>query len=91
VKAWICERPEEWKWSSSAARAGLVEAPAWLTIDPLAGQLGADRAAQQRAYRELVLAGAGLHDDVVESPIASMFLGSCAWIERVQRILDGGR
>ena len=89
VKAGICTRPEEWKWSSYAARAGLADAPAWLTIEPLASQFGADRVAQQCAYREFVLVGIGLDEEVVESPIAGMFLGTCAWIDRVQKIIDG--
>ena len=88
VKAGMCERPELWKWSSYATRAGLAATPAWLTISPLASQFGADPAAQQRAYQEHVLAGIDLSDDEVESPIAGMFLGTAAWIDRVQQIID---
>jgi putative transposase len=88
VKARMCERPEDWKWSSYAARAGFAPIPDWLTIDPVASQLGTDPLSQQRAYREFVLAGAGLSDDEVESPIAGMFLGTTEWIDRIQKIID---
>ena len=88
VKAGMCVRPEDWKWSSYAARAGLAGSPDWLTTAPLASQFGADRLAQQRAYREYILAGIGVADDEVESPIAGIFLGTAAWIDRVQQIID---
>jgi putative transposase len=88
VKAGICERPEAWKWSSYGARAGLAPVPGWLSVDPLATQFGAEPPAQQRAYREFVLAGIGLADHAVELPIAGLFIGTTEWIDRVQRIID---
>lgn len=88
VKAGICQRPEEWKWSSYAARAGFAEVPGWLTLAPLARQLGADPVSQQLAYREFVLAGAGLTDDQLESSLAGMFVGTAGWIDRIQRVID---
>jgi putative transposase len=89
VKAGICERPERWKWSSYAARAGFAAAPDWLSVEPLASLIGADVSAQQREYREFVLAGIGLSGDPVDMPIAGMFLGTATWIGRVQQIIDG--
>lgn len=88
VKAGICARPEEWKWSSYAARAGFADAPGWLTTAPLASQFSGDRASQQRAYREFVLAEASLADDPIESPIAGLFVGTSEWIDRIQKIID---
>lgn len=88
VKARICGRPEEWRWSSYAARAGLAEAPQWLSVEPLAAQFGTALVSRQRAYREFVLGGAGIPDDVVENPIAGLFLGTASWLERMQEIVD---
>lgn len=88
VKARICERPEGWTWSSYAARTGLAATPDWLSVAPLASQFGADEHSQGRAYRQFVLAGIGLSEDVVETPIAGMFLGTRQWIDRVQQIID---
>jgi putative transposase len=32
VRHGLCQRPEEWRWSSYRASAGLAPAPAWLTV-----------------------------------------------------------
>ena len=88
VRAHLCERPEQWEWSSYAARAGLTAKPAWLTIDPLLSQFGADGPSQQAAYRAFVLAAAGLDDDPFQAATAQLYLGAEAWIERIQVLLD---
>ena len=33
VKAGLCERPEDWRWSSYRATAGLERHPPWLRVD----------------------------------------------------------
>ena len=33
VRHGLCEKPEEWRWSSYRATAGLAVAPSWLTVD----------------------------------------------------------
>jgi putative transposase len=90
VRAGLCIRPEDWRWSSYAARAGFAPVPSWLTVDTILEQFGPTRAAQQQAYREFVLAGVRLNDAaIVESPLAGLFLGTAQWIDDVQRVLDG--
>ncbi|HET8797408.1 MAG TPA: transposase [Thermoanaerobaculia bacterium] len=89
VRAGLVKRPENWPWSSYAVRAGLVEAPEWLTIAPLASLFGDDAATQQRAYREFVLSAIGAEDDLLASAVAGMYLGTKSWIDRVQKIIDG--
>jgi putative transposase len=86
VRAGICERPENWRWSSYAARAGLAASPAWLTLEPLASQFGADVDAQRRAFREFVLSAIGTDNE--ETPFAGFLMGSRGWIDAVQVLLD---
>jgi REP element-mobilizing transposase RayT len=88
VKAHLCERPEDWKWSSYAARAGFVATPAWLSTAPLMSQFGSDQHSQQKAYRAFVLDGAGLEDDPFKTAVAQLYLGTSGWIDRIQQQLD---
>jgi putative transposase len=89
VRAGLVERPEEWRWSSYAARAGLADAPAWLTIGPLASLFGDDAATQQGAYREFVLSAIGAEDDPLAAAVAGIYLGTKSWIDGVQKVIDG--
>jgi putative transposase len=57
VRAGICDRPEEWRWSSYRATAGLEPTPRFLTTEILLGELGETYPEAQRAYREFVAAG----------------------------------
>jgi putative transposase len=88
VRAGLCERPEEWRWSSYAARIGLATVPAWLRIEPLMEQFGADAGQRRKAYREFVAARIETPFDPFEQAVAQLYLGTSAWIERVQSLLD---
>jgi putative transposase len=65
VRAGMCDKAEDWLWSSYHATAGMKAAPTpqWLHIDWLLAQFetgGLDRAKAQAAYRNHVRAGVGL-------------------------------
>jgi len=53
VRAGICERAEDWPWSSYRATAGLAPRPSFLTTKWLLGSFGGS----VRRYREFVEAG----------------------------------
>jgi putative transposase len=57
VRAGICDRPEEWRWSSYRATAGLEPTPRFLTTEVVLGALGETYPDAQAAYREFVAAG----------------------------------
>lgn len=57
VRAGICDRPEDWPWSSYRATAGLERTPRFLTTELLLGALGETYPQAQAAYREFVAAG----------------------------------
>jgi REP-associated tyrosine transposase len=57
VRANICCRPEEWRWSSYSDCAGLRLAPAFLAVDELLGLFGTRPLEARRAYAAFVFAG----------------------------------
>jgi putative transposase len=57
VRAGMCDRPEEWPWSSYRATAGLAPTPSFLTAGTILGELGESFTDAQAAYREFVAAG----------------------------------
>ena len=88
VRAGMVTRPEEWVWSSYAARVGLTACPDWLAIAPLLSQFGADRRSQQQAYRTFVLEKVAIADDLLDRAVAQIYLGTASWIDCVQEVLD---
>lgn len=88
VRAGMVARPEDWDWSSYAARAGFVTCPAWLTIDPLLCEFGADRKRQQKAYRSFVLERVAGQDERLEPAPNQIYLGTASWIDQIQTLLD---
>ena len=57
VRAGLVDHPALWRWSSFAATAGLVDAPAFLSTDWILAHFSEDHAQAQRAYIEFVVAG----------------------------------
>lgn len=88
VKAHMVARPEDWPWSSYAARAGFKKPAAWLTIGPLMSQFGTEPKSQEHAYREFVLSKIGACDDLFERTIGQIYLGTASWIDHIQELLD---
>ena len=59
VRAGLVQAPEDWRWSSYRATAGLVAAPAFLETRLVPAMLHADRKRSQELYRKLVRETAG--------------------------------
>jgi len=57
VRAQICERPEDWPWSSYRACAGLELGRPFLAVAELLGHFGTRPEAAQAAYRQFVSDG----------------------------------
>jgi REP element-mobilizing transposase RayT len=75
VRARMVERPEDYRWSSYRATAGLEPAPAYLTVSAvLANFIGA--ADPYAAYRDFVAQGIGLD---APTAIGDLYLGSQAF------------
>jgi REP element-mobilizing transposase RayT len=72
VRAGICERPEEWAWSSYCATAGLAPTESFHTTDWLLTQFAPTRRLAQRRYRAYVAEGAA---DALEQRVRGERLG----------------
>jgi REP element-mobilizing transposase RayT len=59
VRAGLCERPDDWAWSSYRACAGLEFPPRFLAAAQHLGLFGTTPSSARRAYREFVRAGIG--------------------------------
>jgi putative transposase len=57
VRAGLCERPEQWPWSSYAATIGLAPRPDYLHVDWVLGLFSDDPEEARQLYREFVCAG----------------------------------
>lgn len=76
VRAGLVDHPADWRWSSYAATAGLIQPPAFLTTDWILGHFSTDRKKAQKAYAEFVLSGIGeaspfkdaVHKSILGSP-----------------------
>jgi putative transposase len=73
LRAGICDRPEQWPWSSYRATAGLAAAPPFLTTDWLLAQFAPTRMAAQRRYRAYAAQGIG---DALEERVRGERLGA---------------
>jgi hypothetical protein len=84
VRARRTRKPDTYPWSSYRATAGLVPAPAGLTIDWLLSQFGQQRAAAERQYRAFVTEGIG-KDSPWAQVQGQVLLGSERFVERLRR------
>jgi putative transposase len=87
VRARLVASPEEWRWSSYNATAGLEPAPPWLTIATILSRFGSLKPAEH--YRGFVAAGIGNTESPWKGLVDQMFLGSAAFVERVQSRFAG--
>jgi putative transposase len=58
VRAGICNRADEWPWSSYRATAGMAPAPAFLDVDPLLRMFGRSTQIATSRYADFVEDGA---------------------------------
>jgi len=89
VRAGLCARPEEWPWSSYAARMGLAPPPPWLAIAPLFADLGSTLEQQRETYRSFVMNAGDCAGTSLDAAVGGAYLGTRPWIDRVQSLVDG--
>ncbi|HSY49510.1 MAG TPA: transposase [Thermoanaerobaculia bacterium] len=94
VRAKMVEKPEDYRWSSYRATAGLESAPDWLDLAAVLPLFGGEQEPAQTAYREFVLAKIGCEDRLWEKLTNQLYLGTEEWIKMmrgqvVEAALDG--
>src|SRR5215813_1244417 len=89
VRANLARSAQRWHWSSYLATAGKMTASDWLAVDSLLRTQSRNRAQARRAYVERVAEGL-----LASSPFKALkrqiFLGSTAFVRRVEKRLAGG-
>lgn len=80
--------PQKYRWSSYRAHIGLVKAPQWLGSDTLMRQFGKREKDSQRKYRDFVKLSPN-EPSPLEGRAAQVLLGSPAFVEEMQPILNG--
>ena len=83
VRAKVVERPEDWRYSSYRATAGMIAPPEWLAAEKLLSFFDGQRA----NYRKFVSEGIG-KASVWEDLKGQIYLGNDAFLERMQNLVD---
>lgn len=84
VRAKMCERPEQYRWSSYRAAAGLELPPEWLDLAAVHQLFGEECGRAQAAYREFVLAKIGCEDRLWEKLENQLYLGTEEWLKTMR-------
>jgi putative transposase len=88
VRAKMVERPEDYRWSSYRATAGLETVPAWLDVASALAWLAIDPAAAKTAYREFVLEKIGCTERLWDKVTHAMYLGREQWTKRMRELVE---
>jgi putative transposase len=88
VRAKMVERPEDYRWSSYRATAGLAGAPEWLDLPSAYLAFGLDEAAAQSEYRGFVQAKIGSQERLWDKVANAIYLGTEEWAKKMRRIVE---
>lgn len=89
VKAGMCSKPEDWRWSSYIPTAFGRKVPDYLSVDWILSQFSEDSKNARKLYREFVTAGLMKKASPWEKVVGQVMLGGEDFIERVQTYLAG--
>mgnify|MGYP001570858843 FL=1 len=88
VRAKMVKRPQDWRWSSYRASAGLSSAPDWLDVHWLLRQLGVGIDRAREAYRRFVSEGVG-QASPWEHLRGQIWLGREDFLRRMEKLTRG--
>jgi putative transposase len=87
VRAEMVTRPDDYPWSSHRAVLGKVEPPECLAVDDILSQFAPNRDLARANYRQFVDAAIGVDTSLWTNRVG-IYLGSEAWMKRVQEQVD---
>ena len=87
VRAHMVEHPEEYRWSSYRALAGLEPMPDWLDADWLF-DLHRDPEIARAIYRDYVSEKLGATDSIWDGLSGQIYLGSASWIAKMRELVE---
>ncbi|HEY2094452.1 MAG TPA: transposase [Thermoanaerobaculia bacterium] len=88
VRAKMVERPENYRWSSYRATAGLESAPDWLDVTGALVCFAPDREMAQTFYRDFVQQKIDSAERLWDRVINGIYLGSDAWAKSVRKWIE---
>ena len=88
VRAKMAARPEEYRWSSYRATAGLEAAPAWLDVESVLQSFGRDRERQHAEYRSFVVGKLGCEDRLWDQVTNAIYLGTEGWTKTMRKLVE---
>ena len=88
VRAKMVARPEDYRWSSYRATAGLETAPDWLDLDSALAMFHPDRETAQANYREFVDAKVDSKESLWDKAINGIYLGSTRWAKQMRKVVE---
>ena len=88
VRAKMVARPEDYRWSSYRATAGLEPAPAWLNLDSALAIFGPDRPTSAAGYARFVLAHLDSDESLWDKVRHGIFLGSEPWLIQMRELVE---
>jgi len=84
VRAGMVDAPQEYRWSSYRATAGLEAAPEWLATGELSPYFG-DTSSWQESYVSFVAEGIGNPDPIWNGLRRRVFLGTEEWLRKMRQ------
>jgi len=84
VRAGIVKRPEDYRWSSYRATAGMESAREWLDVDAALGAFAPDKELARQYYREFVAAKLASDERLWDKAMNAIYLGTEAWAKTMR-------
>ncbi|HEX8412246.1 MAG TPA: hypothetical protein VF883_25585 [Thermoanaerobaculia bacterium] len=88
VRAKMVERPEDYRWSSYRATAGVEAAPEWLDLTSALQMFGTETTAAQAEYQSFVNAKLGCEERLWDAVTNSIYLGTTSWTKRMREQVE---
>ena len=89
VRAKIVRRPEDYRWSSCRATAGLESAPEWLDAEAALNAFAPDEELARLYYREFVAAKLAADDGRLWDKVTNaIYLGTEDWAKRMRVVVE---
>jgi REP element-mobilizing transposase RayT len=88
VRAKMAERPEDYRWSSYRATAGLEGAPDWLDLQAVLSQFAPQTELAQTYYREFVAQKIGSDESLWDQLINGIYLGRESWAKSMRKWVE---
>lgn len=88
VRAQMVARPEDYRWSSYRAIAGLETVPPWLDAATVLERFGGDPVQAALSYQEFVTDAIGVEDDLWDRVVHGIYLGTESWAREMRKVLQ---